>query len=322
MMRLRRSAVRRLAAWGIHSFLFAKYRRAIRAYRKEIGRLPDVAFPSSYNEKMYWRMFFDHNPTFVTYCDKLRAKDLFSAFADCVQVPETLWIGEDPEQIPEDLWAPDVVVKMNAGASRNWFMATRPDDREAFNSTCRRWLLRPYGVRGGEWAYGKVRPLLFAERTIARAGQAIQDLKVHLFGGNVFYTLIYIAEKTPRSLSAIFDEDGRRLSVTNSIVVKDPSRALPADYRVPECYATAMRVARAIAERSDYLRVDFMVAGDQLYSGEVTVYPTAGLMTNSEPAVLAQMGRSWDLRDSWFLSTPQCGWRARYQDLLRAHVEG
>ncbi|WEK51015.1 MAG: hypothetical protein P0Y66_02810 [Candidatus Kaistia colombiensis] len=84
---------------------------------------------------------------------------------------------------------------------------------------------------------------------------------------------------------------------------------------------TGDRGGARLAAGTDYLRVDFMVVDGKLHGGEITPYPSAGLMTNSDPAVLAQMGRSWDLGQSWFLRTPQSGWRAAYQAMLRRHVE-
>jgi hypothetical protein len=136
----------------------------------------------------------------------------------------------------------------------------------------------------------------------------------------VFYTVVYIDEGKPWSKSAIFDEHRRRLAAMNSIAAKDPARRLPADYQLPSCYSTAMDVAKAVAARFDYLRVDFMHARGQLYAGEITVYPTAGLMTNSDPVLMDEMGRCWDLRRSWFLSAPQTGWRGAYQRMLREAV--
>jgi hypothetical protein len=209
---------------------------------------------------------------------------------------------------------------MRGGVGRNWFFAARSGAREEFLAAFRHWLKRRPTRSLGEWAYSEVTPMLFAERLVAPFGTSIDEFKVHLFGGQVFYTVVYVDEKKPRSMSAIFDENGRRLKVTNSVVKTDPSRALSADYRLPGCYATAMRAARAIASGTDYLRVDFMHFAGRLYGGEITVYPTAGLMTNSDRLLMAEMGRCWDLRRSWFVSAPQAGWRKAYQRALRAHL--
>jgi hypothetical protein len=297
------------------------FRRAVRAFRRELGYTPNIAVPVTYHEKMFWRRIVDHNPAFVAYCDKLAAKEIFLGLDDPVAVPETLWTGTRPEDLPDALMRPDVVVKLNAGCNSNWFFARDGTDRGAFELACRKWLSKPFGTETSEWGYWPSERRLMAEAVIAADRADIAELKVHLFGDEIFYTNIYLSEKTPGSKSAIFDADGNRLAVTNSTVARDPSRALPAGFRVPACYPRAMAAARAIARDSDYLRVDFMVVGDRLYGGEITPYPTAGLMTNSDPEVMAEMGRRWDLARSWFLSAPQAGWRGWYQRALRRHVE-
>jgi len=308
------------ARW-IDKVVHARHRRATRAYWNEFGVLPRVALPVSYNEKMFWRRTFDRDPAFVAYCDKLETKSIFQRCDSGLDLAETLWIGTDPADMPASLRRPDVVVKMNAGCDRNWFFRDHAGENAAFLESGRDWLDRPFGVDSIEWGYGQVPPKLFAEATIASDSNGIDEIKVHMFAGEVFYALIYRGEKTPTGLSGIFDAHGRRLRVTNTIVERDPSRALPAEYRVPDCYGRAMEIARRLASGSDYLRVDFMVVDGKLHGGELTPYPSAGLMTNSDPAVLAQMGRCWDLRRSWFLKTPQTGWRALYQAMLRKHVE-
>ncbi len=299
----------------------ARHWKSARAFRDELGVRPRVALPVSYNDKMFWRRIFDRNPAFVAHCDKLATKETFRRHAPDLALARTLWTGSDPAELPDALRRPDVVVKMNAGCARNWFFHERPDDEAAFRKACRRWLSRPYGRRYGEWAYGEATPRLFAEEVLMPDPRGMDEIKVHLFSGEVFYALIYRGEKTPTGLSGIFDAAGRRLRVTNTLVARNPARALPGSYSVPDCYGDAMRVARSIAAGTDYLRVDFMVVDGKLHGGEITPYPTAGLMTNSDPAVLAAMGRCWDLRQSWFLSTPQSGWRAAYQRRLRRHVE-
>lgn len=311
---------RSLCAFNI--LIYARYFKAVQSFYKELGYLPNVVLPETYNEKMFWRRVFDRDPRFVAYCDKLETKNLFLAHAPEVDVAETLWSGATPEAMPESLMSPNTVVKLSSGSRANWFFADNPGDANAFFAACRKWLAKPFGMRNGEWAYRKTRRILMAERTITSDRSKLEELKVHLFGGEVFYTLIYIGEKTPDSRSAIFDEHGRRLTVTNSVVAKNPARAASADYRVPECYPVAMDIARKLAKGSDYLRIDFMVAGGKLYGGEITVYPTAGLMTNSDPQVLKKMGECWDLRKSWFMSTAQSGWRALYKNVLMRSIDG
>jgi len=294
--------------------------RAFRKFRRILRYWPRVALPRTYNEKMLWRRLFDRNPAFVQQSDKLAVKDMFRALDDPIDVSETLWTGTRPEDFPDDLWRDDVVVKHSAGSGRNWVFAQRKEDREAFNRTLRGWMDVTYGQKQGEWAYRDARKVLFAERMVADDPRKIEEIKVHLFGGEVFYAVLYRGEKTENMQSAIFDADGTRLAVTTTPVVNDPSKALPPDYELPGCFARAIHAARTLAKGMDYIRVDFMVAGGMLYGGEMTHYPTGGLMGCSDQAVLDRMGETWDLRQSWFMQHAEGPWQAPYRDFLDRHL--
>ncbi|MCI5077854.1 ATP-grasp fold amidoligase family protein [Oricola sp.] len=294
--------------------------RAVRTFRKHLRYLPNIAFPTTYHEKMLWRRVFDHDPAFARFCDKLETKSIFAALDPPIATAPTLWTGTDPRDLPDDLFGPGIVVKCNAGSRRNWFAGEAPD-RAAFEAEARRWMAKPFGTKNSEWAYRSVDRRIYAERMLAPDRRALDELKIHMIGGEVYFTVVYREENTPTSKSALFDADGRRLAVRNSMARIRPERRLPPDYRLPDCYPQALAAARTLARGRDYVRVDFFVIDGRLHGGEITVYPTAGLMTNSHPDVIADMSRRWDLRRSWFCSTPQMGWRENYRQRLVAWCE-
>ena len=80
-------------------------------------------------------------------------------------------------------------------------------------------------------------------------------------------------------------------------------------------------LAKEIANGSDHLRIDFMWNGQALYLGELTIYSQGGFLRLLDDALTSEMTDSWDLRRSWFLSTPQKGWRARYANWLKRTLD-
>ena len=314
--------MQRLILTLINIIIYAAHRNSVLAYYREIGHWPNVAAPRSYNEKMFWRRIFDHNPRFVTYTDKLLCRRVFAEQAPDIELPRILWTGKSPKEMPFWHFEAAVVVKTNHGCDFNWFTVKRmADGRPVFNYNFWRWLSIDYGKRRAQWAYSMVDRKMFVEELLGDAAEGeIVDLKVHLFHGEVFFVYVYEYEKTSHSRSAIFAEDGQRLAVTNTLAAKDPTRALPEDYVLPDCYGQAIRAAKKIAADADYLRVDFMVTRGRLYGGEITVYPTAGLLTNSDKESMNEMGRRWDIRKSWFLTNPQTGWRGSYARILQSHL--
>lgn len=304
----------------LNPLIYAQHVRTTRNFYAELQYLPNVLFPHRYNEKMYWRKVFDHNPAFGRFCDKVASKDIFRSLSTPVATPETLWSGTDPSAFPETLMRNDVVAKHSAGSGRNWFFSERGSDRSEFETVTWKWLGRCYGTAKFEWGYTAAASTILAEPVLEQDPAKRQDIKVQVVGGRVYYAMIYTAEKTGDSRSAIFSECGERLRVTNSITPIRPSHALPADYRVPDCFADAMKAAREIGRDLDYIRVDFLVADGKLYGGELSPYPSAGLMTNSDQAVLQDLADNWPLERSWFVRTPQTGLLEFYRQRLLAHL--
>ena len=78
---------------GLNPLFAVHYRRQFQIFRKVVGYGPNIAFPSRYHDKMLWRKIFDHNPLFVTFCDKLATKEYVRARAPGIRMPATLWVG-------------------------------------------------------------------------------------------------------------------------------------------------------------------------------------------------------------------------------------
>ena len=83
---------------------------------------------------------------------------------------------------------------------------------------------------------------------------------------------------------------------------------LPDNFSVPATFEKAVRLAESIARDFDYIRVDFMSAGSQLYFCECTVIPMAGFSVIGAEAD-ERINAAWDLRNSWFMRRPQRGIR-------------
>jgi hypothetical protein len=312
-----------LAKMITNAQLLFRYPRASASFLAELNYLPRIAFPQTYNDKMFWRRAFDHNPAFALFADKIATKHFLSKWSPRLNLAETLWVGTDPAKLPAHLARAGVLLKQSNASSRTLDLGESGWGSAQAEYIRKNWLQRPYKPWNAEWGYGQSKPRLLAERRIEQKDCKLLDLKFHIFSGKVYYVVVYVDEKQPYSKSAIFSPEGDRLAVTNSVVARDRSRALPADFRLPASFLSAVQIASEIASGFDYLRVDLMSLDDQLFGGEITPYPTGGRMTNSSPQVLRDMGNSWDLRQSWFVQTEQQpASTERYRQALIDHLEG
>lgn len=269
---------------------------------------------------LFWRKIFDHNPLFVTFCDKLATKEFIKSRVPEAELPETLWVGTDVADIPDRLRNDGVVLKANHGSTFNYFGGYAEHERAALRKLGAKWMRTDYGRSKFEWGYFGVRKLLFLERKLSfPEGGALVDVSVRCTDGKAILASATTGNKTSAQRFSYFDVEGRRCPQCDAKIPDD--ERLSADFRLPPSFPLAVEYAERLSVGIDYARYDFLCLGEKLYPGEITVYPGAGLTAADDAGLDAVVVREWDLRKSWFLRTPQRGWKKPYALALREHLD-
>lgn len=297
---------------------YVRHPRLVKKYYRRFRRLPNVCNPRSRTEKMLWRKIFDRNPLYGLMVDKLAVRELVRVRCPGLAMSEILWIGTDAAQIPDALIRPGVVIKTNNGSHRNIFVTEAPTPRRPIEQSVAKWLARFYGVAWGEWAYRRIQPFVFIEKNV---GPDIVDLCCHVEMGKCLALVALTNVKTVNVQWAFFDPDGnRRTAEVVDAGRKRPVANLAADFRLPACFVDAVRHAEALGRDCDYLRVDFMSAGGNLFFCEATVFPGSGW--DIQPRhIEADIAAAWDLRNAWFMKQRNTGLRGTYAWLYRSWLD-
>lgn len=255
----------------------------LRAHR----RLPNYKHPSTFNEKVLWRIRFDRRPLIGRTCDKLWVKD----YGDLCGIasPETLWDGTDINQIPslEGNW----VMKPNHQSGKVFFGSGDPNRAEiaAF------WFdwLKPYarGLELGQWAYSQARPRIIFERRLGPIDTDLPDFKMYIFYGHV--AMIQVVETkftnhwrtcyTPDWTPIEQENAGRRVYSSESI--SSPPAELDA----------LLGAASRVGSEFDFIRADFYIVDGLVYLGELTPYPDGGFRRFWSHSLDGDLGRQWTL---------------------------
>ena len=284
-------------------------------YLRRHRRLPNVAHPRSYPERMLWRKIVDHNPLFVEFTDKLACKEYCKRICPDLAVPGTLWVGDDADEIPAEVLAGDVFVKTSHGYNFNYCVREGQVDRVDLKRTTDRWLHAVHGRKHHEWAYFHVKPRLFVEKSIGDAKGALIELNVRASNGHFVLGSIIGHNKTPEQWNVYLDAEGRPMPAPGD---KDgaPIAQLPGEISVMAPYRSALKFASTLSVGVDYARFDFMWNGVDLFMGEITVYPSAGVpeLVNSQVSGLVLSG--WDLGASAFFRVRHKGFKRIYSAVL------
>jgi len=303
----------------VRIWCYMTYPRQMVNFRRALGRWPDPAMPRSSNEKYTWRKIFDRNPLFTVASDKLLAKQLAQQLCPDVRVPETLWVGERAEDIPDELLQGSVVVKTNHGSGWNYSVHHGKHDRQALNRTVNGWMDRRFGRHHAEWGYYGVEAKVFVEEMLLEPdGQPlVNEYKTYIGrDGQIALTFCRQLDDTGERIDAVIDHTGCVQTGHSEINV------LSGEAVLPDQYQDICRVSRVLSEPFDFVRCDLYIHDAQLYFSEFTLYSYGGYPTMSNPAVMQRLADVWDIRTSWFLTTPQSGWRRYYATCLHSLLVG
>ena len=293
------------------------YPRQAVDFRRRMGRWPRPAFPVFLNDKYAWRKIFDRNPAFTELSDKLKAKDHALRTCADVQVAKTLWTGHDAADIPDDILKGNVVVKTNNASGRNIHVLAGRHVRADLNRQANDWLRTPYGKRHAEWGYVGVEPKLFVEEMLFDAGKPLaNEYKFYVGGGRLAY--VFARQAAPDGngeIAGALDADGRvHTGVYDGGVLSE-------DFRTPAEFDRLSAAALKLGAGLDFVRCDLYLAGGAIYFSEMTFYSAGGYCWVSPQALTGACNEAWDLRRSWFMQTPQRGWRKLYARALRVMLE-
>ena len=272
--------------------LYARHLRNTHRYLRSHRRLPNYANPRLFSEKIQWRKIFDRNPLFPCFVDKVAVRSFVEKRAPAVRFPRFLWIGAEPDAIPFASFPSRFVVKPSH-RSGDVLLIRKPGelDREKIVSYCQRWLKRGYGRGNREWAYGYAKRNIIVEEMIETSSNPSRSLeyRLHVFDGVVQAIQVTAARcdgMEPRltGIGFFFDRSWSRLPYIN---VFDGDREFGAPPRPPRL-ADLIMAAEALGVGVDYIRVDLYAFGDEIYFGEITIYPNSGFGTVSIDTEIAE----------------------------------
>jgi hypothetical protein len=305
---------------AVNAVLYAKGAKQVILYWFRLGRLPNIAVPGTYSERMLWRRLVDHNPQFVVFSDKLATKEFMRSRCPDLPVPRTLWVGRDASLIPDELLRGDAYVKANHGSNFNYRVRGGQYNRAVLREKATRWLTSTYGKRHGEWGYSKVEPKLFVEEAVGDAEAGLLEFQVRACNGQAILGSVLGHNKTPAQWVAFLDPAG-----TPTYGPDDPERnpivTPPKALEVVEPYRRAVQYARRLSIGVDYARFDFLWNGLDLFGSEITVYPAGGMPSYDNSVAHAAVLGGWDLRESHFLKSPHQGWAKLYADALKRRLK-
>lgn len=273
--------------WRAFQALPVEQRRRI-LYKKWIGH-PLPKEPTTFTEKIQWRIIRDRRELIARGGDKISMKNHAHTADPSIAIPRTLWFGEDLTTVYDRHWGTDWVLKPTTGSGHAAFGSGSLKDAGIDITDVTGWNEDTLAKVHGEWAYSQARPgYLIEERIPTANGESPHDIRFFVFDGKVQV----IQVDSPRS-----QQVHRRFYTPEWVPldVNQGGKILAEPQPAPETLALMLDHAARIGADFDFIRVDLYEALGKVWFGEITPYPTGGLDPFTDPAFDALLGSYWDL---------------------------
>jgi hypothetical protein len=277
-----------------HGLLFLMYKMPSGISRRALfmchhRRLPHLRHPSTFNEKMNWRILYDRRPILEWTCDKLAMKE-YAVKNSSVRAPRTYWSGTDLRELSDVKLPGSWVLKPNNRSGKVFFGRGEPDIAYLRRLTAN-WLRPSEGKDLHEWAYLNARPLLLVEEQLGEPGIAPLDYKFYTFDGEVAIVQVDMDRHTEPS-RRLYRPDWTPLDATWGHCRLGPPQQPPANL------AEMLAIAGDLGRSFDFLRVDLYNVSGVIYFGEITPYAGSGLNPLIPKSLDAHLGAKWSLLTS------------------------
>lgn len=239
-------------------------------YVRRFRQFPSLKTPKSFNEKINFIKLKYRNPYLQLFSDRIRVRFFVkSLLGDKLYMPNLLWVGY-PDQISNELLErlPErFVVKANH-ASQCLIFSNQIDSAAHLRSVCCGWMSKDHYRTLGEWSYRTADRCVVIEEYLGSAGQVPDDYKFFVFNGKVRVIQVDVGRFVNHK-RGFYDRDWNVLSI-------NLSHDVPINLYKPCRFDEMIILAERLAEDFPFLRVDFYSIKNDIFFGEITVYPGAG----------------------------------------------
>ncbi len=260
-------------------------------HRRRIGRFPNLKRPLTFNEQILSRCLHP-DPRYVDLSDKLAVRDfiarkigpqyLIPLIAEPAVFTRTVF-----DQLPNEF-----VMKANHGSGFVKVVRDKKDTTfEELAALAQEWLATDFYKIARERHYRAIKPRVYFETLLLDDNGVVPaDLKFHVFNEKSGKQTIYIMVisdrfgETPRG--DIFDVNWNVQDITFGAYARSDT-PVPR----PENLDALLEVANALARDFEYVRVDLYSRNDDIYFGELTFTPGAGVLRMLPESVDYEWGR-------------------------------
>ncbi len=270
-------------------------------YKEATGRSLNLDAPHTFDEKLWWLKFHDHDPLLTECSDKYLVRDYVSKCGLAHILTRLYGVWDKPEEIDFEQLPNKFYLKLNRGSGNN--IACRNKSRLDKKKTLRKlnkYLRHDTSLRLREWNYKNIVPRIICEEFLEPSqGQPLVDYKFYCFNG-IPKTLIYTTGVVNTDGSHVWQnkvwENYYDINFEPLPVSDFGCRRLPENLvHKPDDYQYMVHCAKKLAKPFPFVRVDLYNIDGQVKFGELTFYSGGGIHDFAPAVYNLKFGKMLDI---------------------------
>ena len=264
--------------------------------RRRLGYYPNLSNPKSFNEKTQWYKLYYHDPLITRCTDKYLCKSYIADTVGEGYTPKTLGVWRNADDIDFDALPQSFVLKSTWGSGSRHVQIVRNkakigdlgELRFRANTWIQPWENVYYHTY--DWGYKDIEPRLIAEELLRGI---TAEYKFYCFGGEPKFAIASSSKAGMRRYRDFYS-----LPSWERMHVKRNNPNFPEPIPKPDQLEEMMDLARKLAAPFPHVRVDFLLANNKVYIGELTFYSGSGVKPFYPRAGDFELGEFFTLPES------------------------
>lgn len=259
------------------------------------GRLPNLAAPKTFDEKLLWLMLYSQDPLKSQCADKLGLRTYVEQMGRGYLLPKLIGVYDDVDEVDFDSLPNRFVLKCTHGYNANLICRDKAQlDIAEAQHKLRSWMNEKISKVTGELHYDSIVPRILCEEFLDDlANEVPVDYKIYCFGGKAHCTMVC----TERGLGSdpnidFYDREWKtKLHYFRESRITDRYREVPK----PLSFDEMVQHAEYLSRPFHFVRMDFYDIQGRPVIGEMTFTPHGCIDLDYTDEAQALLGEMVDL---------------------------
>jgi len=258
-------------------------------FRRIMGYSPDLAQPSTYQEKLLYRKIYGNYSFYAELADKLKAREYVRQKAGSQYLVPLLGVYDRLRLSDLEGLCEPFIIKTNHGSKWNRIVRN-PGDHQPyqlvryFNSRVK----RKYGRRYGEGFYDLIPPRIMIEKLLMDEGELPWNYCFFCYNSHRGFEHYVSLHSPDKKFKGRFDSQWEPWGDNFTPEMRHK-------YAAPTNSEEMSHLARSLSEGIDFVRVDLYNLKGKIYFGELTFIP------GGKPSVVDNVLKQIFMDEMWVL---------------------